>query len=162
MNPSTLSTTLVSEHHDFAEVHLQKKSNHHLLISTKRFNAGDIITEFHAKEIHKEASRYTVQTGENQHIILQPGFLQYINHSCSPNAFFNTTVMKLTALKNIEPGDEFTFFYPSTEWFMAEPFICLCGEENCIGTIRGAKDLDKQIVQQYSFTDFIQSKFNHQ
>ena len=35
--------------------------------------------------------------------------------------------MRLTALRPISEGDELTFFYPSTEWAMAEPFECGCG-----------------------------------
>jgi hypothetical protein len=66
--------------------------------------------------------------------------------------------MELLALKPIAPGDEFTFFYPSTEWFMAEPFLCSCGEANCIGTIKGAKELTKDVLQRYRLTDFIQHK----
>ena len=58
----------------------------------------------------------TVQTGTNRHITLMPEFLQYINHSCSPNVFFDTTSMQLICLQPLQPGDEFTFFYPSTEW----------------------------------------------
>jgi hypothetical protein len=68
--------------------------------------------------------------------------------------------MELIALQPIKPGDEFTFFYPSTEWFMAEPFNCLCGEANCIGVIKGAKELSNDLLLQYRLTDFIQSKIN--
>lgn len=159
MNPSTLAT-FVSGHYDIAEIHLQAQTNHHLLISTKAFERGDVISAFSAKEIHKNPSRYTVQSGEHAHIILEPEFLQYINHSCNPNSFFNTTTMELVALKTIRPGDEFTFFYPSTEWFMAEPFKCLCGEANCIGTIKGAKELEKELLSEYKLTDFIQQKLS--
>ncbi len=157
MNPSTLAT-FVSAHYDFAEIHLQAQTNHHLLIATKFFEAGDVISPFSAKEVHKSPSRYTVQAGEHEHIILDPEFLQYINHSCNPNSFFNTTTMQLVALKTINPGDEFTFFYPSTEWYMAEPFECICGEPNCIGTIKGAKELSAELIGQYKLTDFIQQK----
>ena len=33
------------------------------------------------------------------------------------------------------------FFYPSTEWDMAQPFDCLCGSETCRGRISGAGDM---------------------
>lgn len=33
------------------------------------------------------------------------------------------------------------FFYPSTEWDMAQPFDCLCGTETCRGRISGAGDM---------------------
>jgi len=157
MQTTTLTTVSLS-HHGFAEKLLQTESNHHLLISTKAFQPGDVISSFSAAEVHDHASRYTVQVAENKHIILSPEFLQYINHSCDPNAFFNTTTMELTALKPIAPGDEFTFFYPSTEWDMAEPFHCLCGSTKCLNVIKGAKNIALDVLNTYKLTDFIQSK----
>jgi hypothetical protein len=160
MSTTTLPATIITGHYGFADVHLQQESNHKLLIATKSFQRGDVISKFESSEIHAEPSRYTVQVNEYEHIILQPEFLQYINHSCNPNAFFNTSTMELEALRNIEPGDEFTFFYPSTEWFMAEPFACHCGEVNCIGVIKGAKELAKDLLKHYRLTAFIESKVN--
>lgn len=158
MAATTLHAPIVTGNNGFAEIHKLPDSNHHLLVSTKTFQENEVISGFSAKETHSSPSRYTVQVNEHTHIILLPEFLQYINHSCNPNAFFNTTTMELRALKPIAPGDEFTFFYPSTEWFMAEPFLCSCGEANCIGTIKGAKELTKDVLQRYRLTDFIQHK----
>lgn len=158
MSTTTLSATMVTGHYGFADIHKQTNNDHHLLVSTKSFTPEQVICSFGASEIHATPSRYTVQINEHQHIILNPEFLQYINHSCNPNVFFNTTTMELVALKPIEPGEEFSFFYPSTEWFMADPFICFCGEANCIGTIRGAKELSKELLATYRLTDFIASK----
>lgn len=160
MSISTLAATVVTGHYGFAEIHQLTGSDHQLLCSTKSYQPNEVICSFGSGEIHDHPSKYTVQIAENKHIILLPEFLQYINHSCNPNAFFNTTTMELTALKAIAAGDEFTFFYPSTEWFMAEPFHCLCGEANCIGMIKGAKELSIDTLHQYRLTDFIQSKLN--
>ncbi len=161
MSTIALSATVVTGHYGFADIHKQTDNDHHLLVSTKNFAPEQVISPFSSSEIHATPSRYTVQVNEHEHIILQPAFLQYINHSCNPNAFFNTTTMQLIALRTIEPGDEFTFFYPSTEWFMADPFQCLCGEANCIGIIRGAKELSVDVLANYRLTDFIASKRNH-
>lgn len=160
MSVTSSPASIVTGYFGFAEIHKQAHTDHHLLISTKTFRPEETICSFSANEIHPVPSRYTVQVNETQHIILHPVFLQYINHSCNPNAFFNTTTMELTALRAIVPGDEFTFFYPSTEWFMAEPFTCICGETNCIGTIKGAKEITKEVLQHYRLTDFIQRKLN--
>lgn len=162
MAATSLHAPIVTGNYGFAEIHKLPDSNHHLLVSTKAFQENEVISDFSAKETHSIPSRYTVQVNEQAHIILQPEFLQYINHSCNPNAFFNTTTMELTALRAIVPGDEFTFFYPSTEWFMAEPFLCVCGEPACIGTIKGAKEITKDVLQHYRLTDFIQRKLNEQ
>lgn len=44
----------------------------------------------------------------------------------------------LAGPKGLEIGDELTFFYPSSEWAMAQPFDCFCGSSNCRGRIDGA------------------------
>jgi hypothetical protein len=48
--------------------------------------------------------------------------------------------------KGLKPGDELTFFYPSTEWNMAQGFDCFCGTATCRGRIEGAgKMTDKAL-----------------
>lgn len=39
-----------------------------------------------------------------------------------------------------------TFAYFSTEWDMDQPFACLCGASQCLGTIRGAKDIPAEVL----------------
>jgi hypothetical protein len=45
------------------------------------------------------------------------------------------------------PGTELTFFYPSTEWAMAQSFDCFCGTPSCKGRISGASDMDAVQLQ---------------
>jgi hypothetical protein len=49
--------------------------------------------------------------------------------------------MLVFAARDLAVGDELTFFYPSTEWEMSSPFICLCGAPNCIHVVAGARFL---------------------
>ena len=114
-----------------------------------------MICHFHAGITQDHADRFTVQIDESKHITLVPEVLQYVNHSCSPTAFFDTTSMELICLKEIQPGDEITFFYPSTEWEMAEPFTCNCGSPACLEVINGASSLPVEILETYKLTDFI-------
>lgn len=160
MSTKTAVATTVTGHYGFAEIHQLIGADHRLLRSVKAYSPNEVICLFSAAATHTHPSKYTVQVNDEAHIILSPDFLQYTNHSCNPNVFFDTSSMEFIALKAIEPGDELTFFYPSTEWFMAEPFHCLCGEANCIGTIKGAKELPAEIINRYRMTDFIQSKIN--
>lgn len=41
------------------------------------------------------------------------------------------------------------FFYPSTEWHMAQPFPCACNTPSCQGLISGAKDMTRQQLAGY-------------
>lgn len=86
----------------------------------------------------------TVQISENQHIELNSA-LVYLNHSCVPTMEIDTTKMEVRVARNrdLQVGDELSFFYPSTEWQMAKPFACLCGSgAKCLGTLSGAADID--------------------
>ncbi len=147
-------------HHGFVALYENKETGEKSLHATVSFNSGDVFATFEASETLAAPNKYTVQVNETMHIILQPEILQYINHSCNPNIFFDTSRFELIALEDIAKGDELTFFYPSTEWFMESPFKCFCGSENCLHEIQGASFLSPEIIQRYKFTDFILQKLN--
>jgi len=136
-------------------------SGHHSTYSLVGFQPGDIVCEFGASAILQTPSYLTIQIGIDEHICLQPLFLQYINHSCSPNIFFDTTAYKVICLRPVKPGDELCYFYPSTEWRMDRPFQCVCGSDNCLGYIGGASYLSKETISRYRFTDFINQQLKN-
>lgn len=144
--------------HEIAEVRQTIANGQNGLFALQSFLPGEVIVDFSASTISAEPTYLTVQIDTGKHITLQPGFLQYVNHSCEPNVFFNTTTLKLVALKEIKPQDELTFFYPSTEWKMSQPFQCYCGHPCCQGKIRGAAYLSKEARERYQLTDFIQQQ----
>ena len=144
--------------HAFGDVLLNTSTNQKSLNATTPIKPGEIISKFHAGITQSYATYLTVQTGVETHITLQPEFLQYINHSCDPNVFFDTASMELICLKPLHPGDELTFFYPSTEWEMSQPFVCNCKSGNCLQLINGAAHLDKSTLQKYRLTDFIKQQ----
>ena len=148
------SYRIVSDHF-FAEVRQSETSGQKSLNSLRSFEPGDIISVFYGGEISDHPTYLTVQIGVGKHITLKPECLQYINHSCAPNAFFDTSTYQLVCLRPIKAGEEFTFFYPSTEWDMAQPFDCYCGSSECIGQIRGASYLSSDLISRYRLTDFI-------
>ena len=145
-------------YHVIAERRQKLSNDQNALFASQSFQSGEVIAEFSAGTIAAEPTYLTVQVGIGKHITLQPEFLQYINHSCDPNVFFNTTTMQLVALKEIQQQEEMTFFYPSTEWEMTQTFNCYCGCQYCIGEIRGAAFLSKEAQDKYRFTDFIQQQ----
>jgi len=53
----------------------------------------------------------------------------------------------LAGPKGIAPGDELTFFYPSSEWAMAQPFDCFCGAATCRGRIDGAGNMTRKQLE---------------
>lgn len=144
--------------HVVGEVRRKLSNGQNHFFATRSFKPGDVIAGFSAGTISAEPTYLTVQIGVRKHITLDPEFLQYINHSCDPNVFFNTTTMEVVALKYIGIDEEMTFFYPSAEWKMAQSFDCYCGSPKCLGKIKGAAYLSPEIQSQYRFTDFIQQQ----
>jgi len=142
----------------FAEVLRNITTGQQQLSSLQAYQPGDILCSFHAGETVEQPTYLTVQTGIDRHITLRPEFLQYINHSCDPNVFFDTTSFQLVCLRPIEAGEEFTFFYPSTEWEMIQPFVCQCNSANCLQLIQGASYLSTETLDKYRLTDFIQQQ----
>jgi hypothetical protein len=63
--------------------------------------------------------------------------------------------MELRAIRDIEPGEELTFFYPSTEWDMITPFQCLCGSSQCLKRIGGARYLSLNVLSRYFINQHI-------
>ena len=102
------------------------------------------------------ASRYSVQIDDNVHLNPPAGaeylgaddsyIWRYLNHSCRPNAYFRG--LDVIALRGIASGEDVTFDYDSTEYDMAEPFVCQCGEASCRKIVRGFRYLDSTAREQ--------------
>jgi hypothetical protein len=132
------------------------KDGHRSLIALNNWGAYEAIESFSAAAVYITPNYLTIQVSENEHISLSPTYLQFVNHSCQPNAFFDTDAMKLISLVPIAASEEITFFYPSSEWEMGQPFECHCRQSNCLHQIKGAKYLSDDILKQYRLTGFIQ------
>lgn len=143
---------------DFAEISQIKDLDQQSLRSRKDFKKGDVLSSFSAISRGPNATYLTVQLSENEHFSLRPEYLQYINHGCRPNTFFDVDVLNLVAVEDIRQGDELSFFYPSTEWKMVRPFDCFCKSEHCLGRIEGAFSLDPELLKSYRTSSFISAK----
>lgn len=153
------SYRLVSDH-IFAVVRQNIDNNQKAFFAQQKYEPGQVVAEFSAGKTLSRPTYLTVQVGIDKHIMLQPEHLQYINHSCDPNVFFDTYAMQVVALKPIAEGDEMTFFYPSTEWDMAQPFTCYCGSHKCLGEIKGAAHINADVISKYKLTRFIQQQLH--
>jgi hypothetical protein len=101
----------------------------------------------------------SVQASRELHIELNSD-LVFINHSCEPTLVFDMQRWEVrvsdTLAGGLQPGMELTFFYPSTEWHMAQPFDCLCGKKACHGTVSGAKDMPAGALRGYYLNGHIE------
>ena len=143
---------------DIADVRQAADSGAKSLHAKQSFQPGDVLSKFYPEAILSTATYLTIQLDEKEHISILPEYLRYTNHSCSPNIFFDTTSLEVICVRPVKVGEEMTFFYPSSEWDMAQPFDCCCGSSDCLGTIQGAKHLADDVLKKYKLTDFIQQK----
>lgn len=99
----------------------------------------------------------SVQISENKDIELNSD-LVYSNHSCDPSVIFDMTKfeVRVGSKRPLRKGDDVTFFYPSSEWDMQQPFECSCGSEKCLGVVRGAKYLDDTVLKDYWLNQHIE------
>ncbi|KAJ3957962.1 hypothetical protein N0V92_005453 [Colletotrichum tropicale] len=86
-------------------------------------------------DLADEPTYATVQCGKDKHLNLNSDLLQSSSWALPPGP------------QNREHGQAGSsweyFFYPSTEWHMAQPFDCFCGTPSCRGRIAGARDMPR-------------------
>ena len=109
------------------------------LRTERAFAAGEVICDIPCTASRGAPSRATVQVDRTTHV--EVGVLSTMNHSCDPNAILDTSRMLVVAARDVAAGEELTYFYPSTEWDLAEPFACRCGSPRCLGVVRGARHI---------------------
>jgi hypothetical protein len=126
------------------------------LASEEAFAKGQLICTITDYTISSEPTYQTIQVGVHQHI-QNFGVLAYLNHSCHPNVIMDTVSLAVYAAQDISEGDELTFFYPSTEWDMARPFVCLCGAPECIRLVVGARFLSVDMLSRYYINPHIRT-----
>ncbi|MFZ5878314.1 MAG: SET domain-containing protein-lysine N-methyltransferase [Chloroflexota bacterium] len=117
------------------------------LIARQDFKRGDVIYQIPSEKISDKPNRFTVQMSRDLHT--EVGKLSALNHSCDPNVLLDMERMLVIANRDIQAGDELSFFYPSTEWEMAAPFICLCGSPRCIHVVAGARFLPLSTLEHH-------------
>ena len=117
------------------------------LITKEAYSKGQVICNIPTEKLFDKANRYTVQISQDKHT--EVGKLSALNHSCDPNVMLDTENLQMIARRDIEKGEELSFFYPSTEWEMDAPFICLCGASSCIHVVAGARFLPLSTLENH-------------
>jgi hypothetical protein len=118
------------------------------LITDGLYARGQLIYRIAGHRIAPQPTYQTIQIGQATHIE-ELGVLAYLNHSCRPNTIVDTAALTVTAARDIAASEELTFFYPSTEWEMDRPFVCLCGAPQCVRLVAGAKYLSIDTLSRY-------------
>ncbi|AXQ28683.1 SET domain-containing protein [Solimonas sp. K1W22B-7] len=149
---NSLSITPQLEDHPALLVRKDALAYGSALYARRAYRPGEVIARF--DDASDAAQSYlTVQVGPERHVLLD--MLGNLNHSCRPNVAIDADARTVTACRAILPGDMLSFFYPSTEWDMARPFACQCGEPECVGYIAGARYLSTDTLSRYKVSPHI-------
>jgi hypothetical protein len=121
--------------------------------------AGSFLSKIESATLASKAYS-SVQISRDEHIELNSDLI-YCNHSCEPSLEFDMTKFEVRVARNrdLKVGDALTFFYPSSEWNMAQPFRCECGagEGRCKGWIAGAGQMGGQALEGYWLNEHIEA-----
>lgn len=146
------------------------------LVSLVDREPGALFAKIEGTVVASHRAYTSVQVNEHTDIELNSD-LVFCNHSCNPSVVFDMKSFQVRVVNEmpLKAGDDITFFYPSTEWEMQQPFVsfllyfvpghsltdemmdhmltlgqhCRCGSENCVGIVRGAKYLDDATLEKY-------------
>ena len=116
------------------------------LVTTRAFGPGELVGQATGLPIHAAPSIFTVQASATEHVNPEFTTLEKANHSCAPNCEAIVAAdpggggggtFALRTLVDIPSGTPLSFDYCTTEWSMAAPFACECGEAACRRSIQG-------------------------
>jgi SET domain-containing protein len=89
-------------------------------------------------------TRFSIQVGRDVHldpISDRESPWGCLNHGCDPNVAIDVERRAIIARRGIVAGDQLRFDYNTTEWELAEPFVCNCGSPACVGVAMGFAQL---------------------
>ncbi|KAK0555944.1 hypothetical protein OC846_001496 [Tilletia horrida] len=145
-------------HPGLFEVHFEPGSYRSYLVAMRDFPKNSVIAPFDSATTSNDIRFSTVQVSESDHIEINSD-LFYCNHSCDPSVRFVVSGAPETrvaiAERDIRAGETLTFFYPSSEWNMNQPFDCHCNTSRCLGKIAGAQHLSTAALSNYYLNDHI-------
>ncbi|EST29617.1 SET domain-containing protein-lysine N-methyltransferase [Streptomyces roseochromogenus] len=124
------------------------------LVTEVALREGDVVASICGAEYRSHPTRTSIQIADDRHMDgLQ--VVAYLNHSCDPGTYVDVRALTVIAARNLVPGDALTFFYPSTEWAMACPFVCACASDGCLGRVHGAQRVPTAVLSRYRLSAHI-------
>jgi SET domain-containing protein len=129
---------------DYLEIKKTSRGNGLFAEGDFRFNEVIAKEENYYLGSRNKVGKFSIQVGDNLFLDHNnhPHYLDFINHSCSPNIGYDVELFLFYALRDIKLGEELVYDYETTEADLVingEDFVCLCGSSNCRGNIIGFK-----------------------
>ena len=109
------------------------------LHAVRSFAQGEVVFPLDGRPV-SQPTRLTIQVGEDAHldpVEERTSPWRSLNHGCDPNVAIDVSRRVIVARRPIAAGDELRFDYNTTEWELAESFVCNCGAPWCVGVAQG-------------------------
>ncbi len=113
------------------------------VFANRAFQTGEIVIVSRPVAFFAERTIYSLQVEKDRHVDLDMP-AHYVNHACMPTTGVRRNVFggyDFIALRYIASGEEITFNYQTTEETIMGFETCLCGSQECQGTLRGFAQL---------------------
>ena len=107
--------------------------------------------------------RYSLQVEENHYLVslsdCEPP--DYVNHSCNPNSGLSGQIT-LVAMRDIQPGEEISYDYATSDGSSYDEFQCGCGSSRCRGHISGEDWRRSELWKRYAgyFSPYLQRRID--
>jgi uncharacterized protein len=108
---------------------------------------GPLLTIKQADAFYDDHPRtYLFGLSDGKHVIDGEGVAAFINHSCDPNCEVDEIKGRvwITAIRDIEPGEEITYDYNLYDGDLDDLSLCSCGAPNCRGSTYSEKELARR------------------
>ncbi|MFK0729621.1 MAG: SET domain-containing methyltransferase [Gloeotrichia echinulata IR180] len=134
-----------------SHITIQETAKGRGVFATKKFTPGEtVVVGIPVAEV-PERTVYSFQMDFNFHINLnEPAVV--INHSCDPNTGVRNNQFggyDFVALGDIEPGEEISWDYETTEYESIAVCRCLCGSPSCREKTLGFKFREQLLRDRY-------------
>ena len=124
---------------------------------------GRIVNRASAEAIPSDLRRYVVQVEDEQFLApLEPiDAAELVNHCCQPTCGLSGQIT-LVALRRIQPGEEITFDYATTDSSAFLEFPCACSKSPCRQRVAcdDWQRADVQAVNRGHFSPYLQRRLD--
>jgi SET domain-containing protein len=116
---------------------------------------GELVAEYtgprlnipDADAIYEQSPRtYLFGLTNGKQVIDGDGIAAFVNHCCAPNCEVDEKRGRvfITAIRDIEPGEEITYDYNLYDGELDDRSRCACGAPNCRGSMYSEKELARR------------------
>ena len=110
------------------------------LIALAPIEKDELLIQFNGTLL-PHPTKNSLQIDEGKHLEGPGEIDDCLNHSCTPNGYIEFSTLSFRAIHDVIAGEELTFNYLTTEWDMANKFLCDCGSATCVHEIKGFRYL---------------------